>query len=339
MKIKTGARILALSALTTMMFSASALAKIEEGKLVIWINGDKGYNGLAEVGKKFEKDTGIKVTVEHPDKLEEKFPQVAATGDGPDIIFWAHDRFGGYAQSGLLAEITPDKAFQDKLYPFTWDAVRYNGKLIAADGGYAFKYENGKYDIKDVGVDNAGAKAGLTFLVDLIKNKHMNADTDYSIAEAAFNKGETAMTINGPWAWSNIDTSKVNYGVTVLPTFKGQPSKPFVGVLSAGINAASPNKELAKEFLENYLLTDEGLEAVNKDKPLGAVALKSYEEELAKDPRIAATMENAQKGEIMPNIPQMSAFWYAVRTAVINAASGRQTVDEALKDAQTRITK
>ncbi len=60
MKIKTGARILALSALTTMMFSASALAKIEEGKLVIWINGDKGYNGLAEVGKKFEKDTGSK---------------------------------------------------------------------------------------------------------------------------------------------------------------------------------------------------------------------------------------------------------------------------------------
>jgi len=85
MKIKTGARILALSALTTMMFSASALAKIEEGKLVIWINGDKGYNGLAEVGKKFEKDTGIKVSVEHPDKLEEKFPQVAATGDGPFV--------------------------------------------------------------------------------------------------------------------------------------------------------------------------------------------------------------------------------------------------------------
>ncbi len=40
-----------------------------------------------------------------------------------------------------------------------------------------------------------------------------------------------------------------------------------------------------------------------------------------------------------PNIPQMSAFWYAVRTAVINAASGRQTVDAALKDAQSRITK
>ncbi|HAN53156.1 MAG TPA: maltose ABC transporter substrate-binding protein MalE, partial [Pseudomonas sp.] len=30
-----------------------ALAAIEEGKLVVWINGDKGYKGLAEVGKRF----------------------------------------------------------------------------------------------------------------------------------------------------------------------------------------------------------------------------------------------------------------------------------------------
>lgn len=395
MNITTGARVLVLSALTTMIFSAAALASIEEGQLVIWINGDKGYNGLAEVGKKFAQDTGINVIVEHPDKLEEKFPQVAATGDGPDIIFWAHDRFGGYAQSGLLTEINPDQAFQDKLYPFTWDAVRYNGKLIAypiavealsliynkdllpeppktweaisaldnalkakgksalmfnlqepyftwpliaADGGYAFKFADGKYDAKDVGVASIGAKVGLSFLIGLMRNEHINADTDYSIAEAAFNKGETAMTINGPWAWANIDKSKVNYGVALLPTFKGKPSKPFTGVLSAGINAASPNKALAKEFLENYLLTDSGLDMVNKDKPLGAVALKSFQEQLAKDPRIAATMANARKGEIMPNIPQMSVFWYALKTAVSNAASGRQTVDAALQDAQGRIT-
>jgi maltose/maltodextrin transport system substrate-binding protein len=394
--MKTGARILALSALTAVLFSASAVAKIEEGKLVIWINGDKGYNGLAEVGKKFEQETGIKVTVEHPDKMEEKYPQVAATGDGPDIIFWAHDRFGGYAQSGLLAEISPDARFQEKIFPFIWDAVRFNGKLIgypisveslsliynkdllpeppktweeiaaidkkmraqgksammfnlqepyftwpllAAGGAYAFKLNDGRYDVKDTGVDNAGAKAGMSFLVDQVKAKTLNADTDYSIAEAAFNKGQTAMTINGPWAWSNIDKSKINYGVTLLPTLHGKNSKTFVGVLSAGINAASPNKELAKEFLENYLLTDAGLDAVNKDKPLGAVALKSFQQTLEKDERIAATMTNARNGDIMPNIPQMAAFWYAMRTATLNALSGRQSVDAALKDAQARLNK
>ncbi|OKP02785.1 maltose/maltodextrin ABC transporter substrate-binding protein MalE [Xenorhabdus eapokensis] len=394
--LKVGTRTLMLSVLTTCVLSASAFAKPEEGKLVIWINGDKGYNGLAQVGEKFAQETGIPVTVEHPDKLEEKYTQIAASGDGPDIIFWAHDRFGGYAQSGLVAEITPDKSFIDKLFPFTWDAVRYDGKLvgypvavealsliynkdliksppktweeipaldnelkkqnksaimfnlqepyftwplIAADGGYAFKAENGTYNVKDSGVNNAGSKAGMKFLVDLVKNKHLNADIDYSIAEAAFNKGKAAMTINGPWAWANVDKSKINYGVTLLPTFKGKPSKPFVGILTAGINAASPNKELAKEFLENYLLTNEGLAMMDKDKPLGAVALKSYQEILAKDPRIAATMANAQNGEIMPNISQMSSFWYAMRSAVLNTISGRQTIDAALNDAEARMTK
>ncbi len=64
-------------------------------------------------------------------------------------------------------------------------------------------------------------------------------------------------------------------------------------------------------------MTDQGLEAVNNDKPLGAVALKSFREKLEKDPRIAATMANAQKAKScltsrrclpsgMPFVPRLS---------------------------------
>lgn len=35
----------------------------------------------------------------------------------------------------------------------------------------------------------------------------------------------------------------------------------------------------------------------------------------------------------------MSNFWYAERSAILNAINGRQTVDQALKDAQARIVK
>jgi len=35
----------------------------------------------------------------------------------------------------------------------------------------------------------------------------------------------------------------------------------------------------------------------------------------------------------------MSAFWYAARSAIITAVNGRQTVPQALKDVETRITK
>lgn len=388
--------MIALSSLVALSGINLAHAKMEEGVINIWINGDKGYNGLAEVGKKFEADTGIKVVVAHPDKMEEKYQQVASTGDGPDIVFWAHDRFGGWAQAGLLAPVKPSAEFKAKFEDFTWDAMSFNGQyigypvaveslsliynkdllpeppksweeiaaidkklkeknksaimwnlqepffswpLIAADGGYAFKAKDGGYDVKDTGVNNKGAQAGLQHIVDMVNNKLISADVDYAIAESAFNKGETAMTINGPWSWGNIDQSGINYGVAVLPTFNGKTAKPFVGVLTAGINSASPNKDLAQEFIENYLLTDEGLAKVNADKPLGAVALKSYQQTLAADPRIAATMENAQHGEVMPNIPQMAAFWYAERSAIINAVQGRQSVADATNDAAARIVK
>jgi len=387
---------LAVSVLVALGSVNIAHAKMDEGQLTIWINGDKGYDGLAEVGKKFEADTGVKVTVAHPDKLEEKYGQVAATGAGPDIVFWAHDRFGGWAKAGLLTEIKPSKELKAKMADFTWDAVTYKGKyigypiaveslsliynkdllptppksweeisaidaklkkegksaimwnlkepfftwpLIAADGGYAFKFENGSYDVKNTGVNNAGSKGALQFLLDMIERKEISADVDYSIAESAFNTGKTAMTINGPWSWGNIDKSGINYGVAVLPTFKGKSAKPFVGVLTAGVNISSPNQELAKEFIENYLLTDAGLDMVNNDKPLGAVALNSFQAKLDVDPRIAATMQNAQTGELMPNIPEMSKFWYAEGAAINNAVQGRQTVTEALDAAAARIVK
>ncbi|MEF1205948.1 maltose/maltodextrin ABC transporter substrate-binding protein MalE [Photobacterium damselae] len=391
-------KVLSTVALCTLaaLGSVNAYAAIEEGQLTIWINGDKGYNGLAEVGKKFEADTGVKVTVAHPDALEEKFPQMASTGDGPDIIFWAHDRFGGYAQAGLLAEVKPTEAFKNKFTDFTWDAVSYNGKYIgypvaveslsliynkdlvpnppkdweemaaldkelqkkgkraimwnlqepfftwpvlAADGGYAFKFTPNGYDAKNVGVNNDGAKRAMTFMKQMVDNGVIAADVDYAIAESGFNKGDVAMTINGPWSWANIDKAGVNYGVTVLPKLSGNPSKPFVGVLTAGISTASPNQDLAVEFLENYLLTDEGLATVNKDVPLGAVALKSYQKTLSKDSRIAATMDNALNGEVMPNIPQMSAFWYAEKAAIGNVLTGRQSVDDALNTVAERMTK
>ncbi|HEY9026019.1 MAG TPA: maltose/maltodextrin ABC transporter substrate-binding protein MalE, partial [Burkholderiaceae bacterium] len=70
---------------------ASAQAA-EQGKLLIWINGDKGYKGLAKVGEEFKAKTGVEVVVEHPEDAPGKFQQAAAAGKGPDIWIWPHDR-------------------------------------------------------------------------------------------------------------------------------------------------------------------------------------------------------------------------------------------------------
>jgi maltose/maltodextrin transport system substrate-binding protein len=100
-----------------------------DGELLIWINGDKGYNGLAEVGKKFEKDLGIPVKVEHPEGATDKFQAAAQTGKGPDIMLWAHDRIGEWAEAGLLKPLTISDDLKANFIPMSWDAVTHNKQV------------------------------------------------------------------------------------------------------------------------------------------------------------------------------------------------------------------
>jgi maltose/maltodextrin transport system substrate-binding protein len=50
-------------------------------------------------------------------------------------------------------------------------------------------------------------------------------------------------------------------------------------------------------------------------------------------------MDNAMNGEIMPNVPQMSAFWASAKNTIINVVDGRQSVEAAVADAEKQMTK
>jgi len=383
--------------LTTAAILASATAlsspamALEDGKLLIWINGDKGYTGLQAVGDLFAAELGVEVVVEHPENVTDKFQQAAANGQGPDIFIWAHDRFGEWAAGGLITPVEPSDAVKANTFDFTWDAMQFGGNtwgypisveavgliynkdlvptppatmeeipgmniegvtanmmwdynntyftmpLLMAGGGYAFQKVDGSYDGTDTGVNNAGSKAGVQVIKDMIDSGAMPAGVDYGVMDAALNKGETAMVINGPWAWSNLEASGINFGVAPVPSVGGNSSKSFVGVLGAVLNASSPNKDLAIEFIENYMLTDEGLKAVNDDTALGAVASVSFAATLAGNENIAATLANAKTGVPMPSNPEMGKFWGAMGPALTAVTTGQSSVEDALDDAAARI--
>ena len=389
--MKSTIKTIALGA-ALLLASTSLSSAFEEGKLLVWINGDKGFNGLQAIGDRFKEELGIEVVVEHPESVTDKFQQSAATGDGPDIFIWAHDRFGEWSAAGLLAPVEPSAEVKDGIFDFAWDAVTFDGKvwgypmaveavgliynkdlvptppatfeeiaalklpdgvkpilwdynntyftfpMLMANGGFAFEKDaSGSYDATVTGVNNEGARKGAGVLRKLIDDGIMPSGVDYGVMDAAMNKGEVAMVINGPWAWANLKTSGINFGVAPIPSIDGQPSKSFVGVMAATVNAATPNRDLAIEFIENYVLTDEGLKTINDDVPLGAVADKSFAETLAGDPNVAATLTNAQSGVPMPSTPAMGKFWAAMGPALTNITSKAQTVDEALDDAAKRI--
>jgi maltose/maltodextrin transport system substrate-binding protein len=103
----------------------------------VWIYENKGYNGLAEIGKKFEQDLGIKVTVERPEGLPDKFQAAAQSGKGPDIVVWGHDRLGEWVEAGLLKPINVGNRFKRKVFPMAWEAVSYDQQIY----GYPLSLE------------------------------------------------------------------------------------------------------------------------------------------------------------------------------------------------------
>jgi maltose/maltodextrin transport system substrate-binding protein len=375
--------------------AAPAARAAEAGKLLVWINGDKGYNGLQKVGDAFAEKSGVQVTVEHPEDAPGKFQQAAAAGKGPDIWCWPHDRIGEWIQGGLIVPVTPSKAIKDGIDAKAWSAFMVGGKiwgyplsveaigliynkdlvptppktfddvikldkvlsaqgkkailwdyntpyfswpLLAANGGYVFaKKADGDLDPSKVGVNNAGALKGAELLSTLIQKGVMPKGANYAAMEAGFAKGEIAMMINGPWAWDNAKKAGINFGVARIPAVGSKPGKPFVGVLGCMITGPSQSKDIAKEFLENSVLTLDGLRAINADVALGTPANKAFFKELSENPNIKATMDNAQVGEPMPNIPEMGKFWAALQSALENITNGRQPPKEALDGAAARI--
>jgi len=122
-----GLRAVAAGWLTSLAVGTAAAAQ-DPLRLLVWINGDKGYNGLQKVGDAFAAESGVPVTVQHPEDAPAKFQQAVAAGKGPDIFCWPHDRVGEWAKSGLIVPITPSRKLRDEIDDTAWQGFFYQGK-------------------------------------------------------------------------------------------------------------------------------------------------------------------------------------------------------------------
>jgi maltose/maltodextrin transport system substrate-binding protein len=232
------------------------------------------------------------------------------------------------------------KAKAPKSIAIMWDYTSpyFSFPFLASAGAYSFKRTENGYNLKDIGVDNAGAIEGLQAIVDLINAGVLPKGSTQSVMEQKMTGGELATMVNGPWEWANLRKSGIDFELAPLPGVGGNPGRPFVGVLTALVNRSSPNADFAKHFLEKYVCTAEGLKALDAEAPLGVPALKALADEMsAKNPLIKGTYENALNGVVMPNIPQMGRFWSVMKAAFEIATSGRATPEAALKYARKNM--
>lgn len=211
--------------------------------------------------------------------------------------------------------------------------------LVSAGGGYAFaRQADGSWNAADIGIANEGSRRGMAMLKRLVDEGVVPRTATYAESEAAMNEGRVAMTINGPWAWNNLRQSRLDVTASALPGLGRGPGRPMVGVLGAMITTASRQPVLAAEFIERWLLSPAGLQAMHDAVPLGVPADLALLQRLrASDPLVAGTQAAAQVGEPMPNIPEMARYWTAMNTAVQTITQGRETVDDALVRAARRV--
>jgi len=368
-----------------------------DGELLIWMDAERGH-ALQSLAQKFETEIGVETKIETPEKLTDGFPLAAQVGKGPDVVIWAHDKVGEWADGGLIAPIDVKDEFADKFFPKAWEAVGhekrtwgypialetvtliYNKRLLGAPpptdlsqlvalnqkikakhpevttilwdyksayyswgildsaGGYIFGKKGTDYDLNDIGVASPGPIEALSKIIALVNDGILPKSIIYSAVEERMGQGKLAMMISGPWAWANLRQHGIEFGVAPMPGMNGKPGRPFVGVMVAYLNRSSTNQDLAKEFLEHYLLTEAGLKAMNHVKPIGVPALISLYNRMAKDRPLLRQMKTAvDYGEIMPNIPEMSRFFSVVGAALQISTTGRASAQAALQEAEANM--
>jgi maltose/maltodextrin transport system substrate-binding protein len=106
----------------------------------------------------------------------------------------------------------------------------------------------------------------------------------------------------------------------------------------AYLNRSSPNQDLAKEFLERYVLTGEGLSAMDHRKPIGLPALISFQEKMVKNSALLKQLRVCvDYGEVMPNVPQMGRFFSSLGAALKIATDGQASTEAALLEAKANM--
>ncbi|MGO2099833.1 extracellular solute-binding protein [Vagococcus salmoninarum] len=211
--------------------------------------------------------------------------------------------------------------------------------LLAGYGGYVFG--NDGTDPSDVGLNSKGAVEGIeyanTWFNDVWPKGMQDVKSAGDFITNQFIEGKTAAIIDGPWAAANYKDSGVNFGVAKIPTLvNGKEYEAFGGGKAWVVSNYSKNKEVAQKFVDYltneanqtklYEITNE-VPANNKARDIAAAG----DDQITK-----AVIDQYASADPMPNIPEMGEVWAGGENLMFDAASGKQSAQEAA-DAAVKI--
>lgn len=210
--------------------------------------------------------------------------------------------------------------------------------IQTAFGGYIFgQNADGSYNAADLGLNNEGSVAALTWLDGMYADGLLdrNGNIDGGLMLSAFQNGDAAMVISGPWAINGIKAAGVPYAVANIPTGT-QPGAPFMGVQGFMVNAFSKNQLLAQTFLQTFVATDETMQSFFDQDPRISAWMPVADK--IEDPDLKAFAEAGKVAQPMPNIPAMNSVWGGQGDAITLVETGKLTPQEGADQAQSQVS-
>ena len=215
-------------------------------------------------------------------------------------------------------------------YALRWpvEDAYYNYFFLTAYGMSLFGPDMDDY--KNPGWDSGAAADGLRFFKRLREIFNVpSGDAYQDNTVGLFIRGEVPFTITGPWSISDMKRSRINFGVTKLPTIGGNQPRCFSGAIVAAVSSYSQNKEAAFAFVE-FLAGIEGETLMYRTTAkMAAYRDISGIEGLRDDPYFKGIQEQAPFADPMPVIPEMAHAWDIQKNLFVSVWNNTQTVEAA----------
>jgi len=217
--------------------------------------------------------------------------------------------------------------------------LTYNSyPIFTSFGGYIFgRDEAGSFTTTDIGLNNEGMVAGLTWIQDMIDEGAVSENVDWEASHVQFETGRSAFIMTGPWALNRFETAGVPYAVSAFPAAEedGDAGYPFLGVQGLVINANKENAILAQVFAVDFLASEEHYQMIYDAEARPSAWASIFES--ASDPVTAGFNAAGSSAVPMPSIPAMGYVWDSWSNAGALVAQGELSPQEALDSAVTQL--
>ena len=230
-----------------------------------------------------------------------------------------------------------DIAVENGGVQFDATSIYYDLGFVRACGGYIFNYENGAYDVTDIGLANDGAIQAYEF-INALCNEYglVSADVTADIARSNFQNGETAFYIGGPWDIDGFTSAGTPFAISEMPTFNGQNFVTPVGTQISFVSAKSKKQGMAWDFIM-YLIDNGALDMYAVGDRIPAKIVDQENAAIQEDEYSKAFIAQINNGEPMPTVSEMGQLWSIHTNNVRSMWTGELTPQAAAENMVSQL--